>query len=342
MTRIVSYNILAGGYNPRADEEKRTHQLTTIIRSANPDIVGIIEAINPTKQTHPLVIEEIAENLGMELVPGIEKGGEPARDFRTALLTRLPVVYTQIHTRPGILGKPLLEVCIQEENGQRLTAFVAHLTAAFHQGRGGGHLRIREGQEIVKIMEPLRREGLPHFIMGDFNSLSPGDPFQAHQLLRYVIDMDGINRPDGFMDGVPHLDAIVPEPLRFLKPLLCRIPGNAALSALFDQAAALYIPRTCMNYFRDAGYVDCYRRKHPTGWGFTCPAAYPAGRIDYILASPDLAERLEECHEITESEGIQGKDASDHLPVSAAFSPAVRPSHPSYQYGSEIYHVVTA
>src|SRR5579884_1730437 len=165
MTRIVSYNILAGGYNPGPDEKKRTLQLTTIIRSANPDIVGIIEAINPTIQTHPFVVEEIAQNLGMELITGIEHGDEPANsDFRTALLTRLPVVYTQIHTRPGILGKPLLEVCLQEENGQHLTAFVAHLTAAFHQGRGGGHLRMREAREIVKIMEPLRREGQPHFV----------------------------------------------------------------------------------------------------------------------------------------------------------------------------------
>lgn len=340
MTRIVSYNILAGGYNPRADEEKRTQQLTSIIRSADPDIVGIIEAINPTIQTHPFVVEEIAQNLGMDLIIGVENGCEPAApDFRTALLTRLPVVYTQVHTRPGILGKPLLEVCLQEENGQRLTAFVAHLTAAFHQGRGGGHMRIREAREIVKIMEPLRREGQPHFVMGDFNSLSPGDPFQAHQLLRYVIEMDGINRPDGFMDGVPHLNAVVPKPLRFLKPLLCRIPGNAVLSALFDQAAALYIPRACMNYFRDAGYIDCYRRKHPRERGFTCPAAYPAGRIDYILASPDLAECLEECHEITEGEGMQGKDASDHLPVSATFNLAVQPL---YHYESEIDRVVTA
>ena len=70
---------------------------------------------------------------------------------------------------------------------------------------------------------------------------------------------------------------------------------------------------------RSAGYVDCFRRVHPGEWGFTCPAGSPAGRIDYIFASPEMAERLLHCDVVTEGEGVHGEDASDHFPVVAEF-----------------------
>ncbi len=47
MTTIVSYNILAGGYNVRNNSTRRTEQLAAIIRSAQPDIVGLVEATHP-------------------------------------------------------------------------------------------------------------------------------------------------------------------------------------------------------------------------------------------------------------------------------------------------------
>ena len=53
MTRILSYNILAGG-------KRRVDQLTKIISSAHPDIVGLVEAYNPR------TVEEMANRLGMQ------------------------------------------------------------------------------------------------------------------------------------------------------------------------------------------------------------------------------------------------------------------------------------
>src|SRR5690242_4851698 len=116
MTRIVSYNILAGGYSLRANGARRVSQLTKIIRSAQPDIVGLVEATHPHMQQKPSVVEEIAETLGMQLIMGGESTGP--HDYQIALLTRLPVIRTQIHPRPGILNKPLLEVCVEEADGQ--------------------------------------------------------------------------------------------------------------------------------------------------------------------------------------------------------------------------------
>ena len=317
MTRIISYNILAGGYSLRKNGARRVQQIATIIRSTQPDIAGIVEATHPRMQQKPWVIEEIAEELGMQLI----LGGEATHhhDYRLALLTRLPLVHTRIHPRPGLLTKPLLEVCVEESSGQQLTAFVTHLSAAFNQGRGGGHIRLREAQEIVKIMAPLREEGQPHLLMGDFNSLAPGDPFKASFLLRYIVELDNLRRDPHLVDGHPHLDFVVPPQLRLFKPLLRAIPSNVVLTTLFDLAASLYAPRGAIKLFRNTGYVDCYRRLHPHTRGFTCPAASPAGRIDYIFASPDLVSRLENCDTITEGDGLLGNHASDHLAVAATF-----------------------
>lgn len=324
MTRIVSYNILAGGYSLRSNGARRTKQLARIINSAHPDIVGIIEATHPHMRQSPLVVEEIAEELGMHLVMGSEEAHR-GNDYQTALLTRLPIISTKLHTRPGILNKPLLEVCVEEENGQQLTAFVTHLIAGFNRGRGGGQIREREANEIVNIMAPFRREGLPHFIMGDFNSLAPGDPFKASHLVRYIVQLDSFREDPELADGHPHMNAVVPPRLRFLKPLLRVIPRSQLLCNIFDAAATFYVPRASIRIFREAGYIDSYRQQHPREWGFTCPAAAPAGRIDYIFASPDLAERLEQCYEIVEGDGLPGNHASDHLAVAATFGLGVEP-----------------
>jgi endonuclease/exonuclease/phosphatase family metal-dependent hydrolase len=324
MTRIVSYNILAGGHSLRENGARRTPQLTKIIRSVQPDVVGLVEATHPLLHHKPLVVEEIAEALEMQLVMGDE--AVHSTDYRIALLTRLPIVYTRLHPRPGLLNKPLLEVCVEEDNGQQLTIFVTHLYAAFNKGWAGNHLRLREVREILRIMAPLREQGKPHLLIGDFNSLAPGDPFKASFLLRYVVNLDK-ERPKTYLaDGHPQLNFVVPPRLRFLNPLLCIIPDSKLLSNLFDAAATFYAPRGCIRLLGEGGYIDCFRRANPHAWGFTCPAAAPAGRIDYIFASPDLAERLEACYEITQGEGIAGSHASDHLAVTATFGIGVQPS----------------
>lgn len=328
MTRIVSYNILAGGYSLRENGARRAPQLTQIIRSARPDIVGLVEATNPQMRQKPLVIEELAENLGMQLIMGTE--ASYSREFQLALLTRLPVVSTRTHPRPGLLNRPLLEVCVEEAGGQQLTVFVAHLSAAFSRQRAGDVIRQREIQEILKIMAPLREQGKPHVLMGDFNSLAPGDSFKASALLGYVVNLDRTKRELHLADGHPHLDFVVPPRLRFLNPLLRIIPRSQLFCTLFDAAASLYAPRGPIRLMYDADYADCYRRIHPRARGFTCPAGAPAGRIDYIFASPALSDRLETCYVVTEGEeGLPGSHASDHLAVAAEFGTAVQPGTPS-------------
>jgi len=320
MTTIVSYNILAGGYNLR-NGTRRTAQLAAIIRSAQPDIVGLVEATHPRMQQKPLIIEELASMLGMRLI----MSASPASNgYQLALLTRLPVIRTQTHARPD-LHRPLLEVCFEETNGQQFTVFVTHLSASFNKGRGGGGIRTREIQEILHILAPARAQGIPHVLMGDFNSLAPGDSFQASALVSYVVGIENEENYPNNSDGHPHLNGVVPPELRFINPVLRLIPRSRVLSKLFNTAAALYAPRDCIRLLYEAGYVDCYRSIHPGARGFTCPAASPAGRIDFIFASPEMATCLETCYVLTDGEDVAGSAASDHLAIGAEFGLNVRP-----------------
>ncbi|GCF06607.1 endonuclease/exonuclease/phosphatase family protein [Dictyobacter arantiisoli] len=325
MTRVVSYNILAGGYSFRERGAKRTEQLLKIIRSAQPDIVGLPEGINP-QVPGPMVAAELAEALGMQLVPG----GLPTsrQDYQTAFMTRLPIVSVKHYDRPGILARPLLEVCVEEENGQHLTIFVIHLSASFNRGRAGGHIRMREMQEILKIMEPLRLAGKPHLLMGDFNTLSPKDAFTASALLKYVVGLDVKRKDKTLNDGHPYLDSVVPPKLRIFNPLLHIVARTPFLLALFDLAASIYAPRGCIRLLTRE-YQDCFRRLHPSEQGFTCPAAAPAGRIDYIFANSVLAERLEMCRVLeTGEDDLPGEQASDHLAITAEFGAGVIADQP--------------
>ncbi len=303
MTRILLYNILYGGTG-------RVNALAKMIKSAEPDVVGLAEAADSQ------VVEELAERAGMQHCINIP--GEYPQNQRLAVLSRLPVVRSQLYERPGILNEPLLEVCVEEADGQQFTVFVTHLAAAFNQGWAGNHIQQREVREILSIIAAKR--GIPHLLIGDFNALAPGDAFKGSLFLRYMLKLDAQRKQDtAAMTGHPYLDFVVPPLLRIFNPLLRIIPRNELLSALFDVAASLYVPRGSIRLLSNAGYVDCFRRMNPDHWGFTYPAAAPAGRIDFIFASPELAARLATCRVITSGEGLPGEQASDHFPVCAEF-----------------------
>lgn len=316
MTRILSYNILCGG-------GRRLDTIERLIRTADPDVVGLVEA---TSDAH---IHELARRLGMEY----RTNASPDSSWETsiALLTRLPIIQSVVHACPGVLHRPLLEVTLQEAHGEKLTAFVTHLIASFSHGRGNDATRRREVREIVRILRAARG---PHLLMGDFNALAPGDTLKASNLLRYLVETDQRWRGrarEQEQHGHPSLDGVVPPPLRFLNPLLCQIPRSRLLSALFDEAGSCYAPRGSIGLLRAAGYVDCFRYINPRAWGFTCPSAAPAGRIDYIFANPLLATRLSACRVVEGNEQVSGKDASDHLPVLVEFGVQVETTFRPYK-----------
>ena len=76
-------------------------------------------------------------------------------------------------------------------------------------------------------------------------------------------------------------------------------------------------PRPILRAFGEAGYVDCFRRLHPEGAGFTYQAWTPWLRLDYVLASPELDPGLRACEVVARP---PAEHASDHLPVLAEFA----------------------
>ena len=306
MTRILAYNILVGG-------KERIDQIERMIRSVDPDVVGLVEAMNVD------IVKELARRLGMEYRTDARIDGCPEPEI--ALLSRLPIIASKVHVRSVFRAGAILEVCVQPKQGENLTVFVAHLTADFFHRRAGDGRRSKEVREILSIMQANRG---PHVLMGDFNALAPGDTLKASNLLRYLVELDRYrNAGVKVRRGQPTLNYVIPRRLRFLKPVLHLIARNQILSMLFDEFSSLYAPRGSIALLRAAGYVDCFRYVNPRAWGFTCPAAAPAGRIDYFFANPLLAKNLNACKAISGDEELDASEASDHLPIMVEFGTEV-------------------
>lgn len=300
MTRILSYNIQTGGTH-RADK------LATIIGAIRPDVVGLIEATNPQ------LAEELAERLGMQL--GLSGQAQHQKDWHVGVLSRLPIKDIQRHVRPDIFTKQhLLEVCVEEPNGNLLTVFVVHLTADFHKRPESDRIRRGEVQEILRVM--AAKQGAPHLLMGDFNAISPGEGIKGSDLLRYVMnpERDYLKKSKELIER-SELDFVTRSYIHILQA----IPRNKLLASIADTTSPFYAPRAGIELLHRAGYVDCYRRMNRQRPGFTYPALAPAGRIDFIFASPELAGRLSAAYVVVKAAGMLGSEASDHLPVCAEF-----------------------
>ena len=301
MTRVLSYNIQSGG-------TYRTDKLATIIEATRADIIGLTEA------TDPQVAEELAQKLGMHLSMSGEANHHT--DWHVVLLSRLPVKDIQAHVRPDILTKQhLLEVTFEENNGNLLTVFVVHLTANFYKGSVSNRIRQTEMQEILRTM--AARQGTPHLLMGDFNAVAPGESIKTSALLSYFLNpTQAYPKQNSDSAAQAELDLAIRSSIRALEAL----PGNTFLSAITDTASLLYAPSASLELLDEAGYVDCYRRINPHSPGLTYPSPIPAGRIDFIFASPELAPRLSTSYVVVKAAGVAGYEASDHLPVFAEFA----------------------
>ena len=163
-------------------------------------------------------------------------------------------------------------------------------------------------------------------LMGDFNSLAPGNYFAANALVRYVIGIDNEKTNKSDYDGHPYLNGVVPPKLRFLNPVLRIIPGNPLLSALFNRAASLYAPRASIRLLLELVMSIVIGTLILRRVTFTSARRLsPAGRIDFIFASPEMAAHLETCYVLTDGEGIPGSAASDHLAIGGEFGLGIAP-----------------
>jgi endonuclease/exonuclease/phosphatase family metal-dependent hydrolase len=221
----------------------------------------------------------------------------------------------------------MLEARIQPPDAAPLRVFVAHLSANYSAWRAGEGRRLRELRNVLARISQTQARGEPFLLMGDFNSLAPGEPLLASRLLLRAADYDAERAQGADLPGLPGLDKVLPPPLRPLGRALVALARWSPAAALLDAATGLYFPRSVVAETRAAGLVDLYAaaQPDPRQRQMTCPSDRPAGRIDYIFASPALASGLITCAPLVECEARPINAASDHRPVLATLE---APRHP--------------
>jgi endonuclease/exonuclease/phosphatase family metal-dependent hydrolase len=321
--RLATYNILAGGGD-------RWPVIQEVVEALDPDVIALQEIEDPEP------MRRMARRLGYQPFFGA------APRFRhQGLLSRVPVVAWQNHQDKEAWPRNSLEVELDLGTGTRiprLMVHTVHLTAAFQRRGRAEPDRLRELAAIRRHAD--RRPRVPHVIMGDFNSVAPGDGIHATDFLGLLSQW----RRSGVLDEVGALGPVpagvksmrwwrdpelsseevgevaragIPRLPWLVHPLIEMVPRGEGTDAL----VAALMPRAAVRSMSDAGYVDCLRIKDPSSDSFTCPTYLPAVRIDYIFATQELAELLESCRVGATEEGLVelAKRASDHFPVLADF-----------------------
>ena len=164
--QLLSYNVRYGGAGREAP-------LAAVIRQADPDLVVLQEA------TDPRVVERLSEETGLNIWAA-QKGRS------IAYLSRIAVKRHEWH-RPRGSRRHFMEI---ELEGSDLVVFGIHLSAvhSFWTERR----RMRELRSLLAWVE-TRGTGV-HVMVGDFNTLAPGELLDAQKLpprLRALVWLSG-------------------------------------------------------------------------------------------------------------------------------------------------------
>jgi len=151
MLRILTYNIYLGG----ADRLEAIH---TVLAHANADVISLTEADDPG------VVATLAERLEMHHI-----WAEGSGDRHIATLSRFPIAEWYLHKTP-----PLTQAALETRlalPGAPLTLYNVHLLPYLLLP-----FEIRRWQAVGKLLQLIQvRQPGPHLILGDLNSIGPGD-----------------------------------------------------------------------------------------------------------------------------------------------------------------------
>jgi endonuclease/exonuclease/phosphatase family metal-dependent hydrolase len=305
--RVLTYNILAGG-------GRRIEAIEQVIRAARPDVVGLQEVLRSETLT------ALAHRLGMHYALAPSRSG-----WHVGALSRWPLLEERGHGGPW-MRRAMLEALVQPPDGIAVRLFVLHLRAQFSGPRVGEKARLRELEYVLERMRGAREAREPHLALGDFNSLAPGERVSASAVLRHVLAVGERRRRQQRKHGDPQsghpgLHHVLPPAAQPFGKLLGAAVALPPVAAVFDGAVSALAPRAVVTRMREAGYADSYAQLHPDPRtrAFTCPLPTPAGRIDYVFASPAMASRLVACEVLEDAPGCPVMRASDHAPIVAEF-----------------------
>ena len=156
--KLLSYNIRFGGHG-------RESALALMIKSVQPDLVVFQEA------TDPSVIERLAASTGLNYWAA-------RRDHSIGYLSRVEVSYHVWHYPAGAKHS-FMEIV---PAGSESRIFGLHLSARFSKWD-----EQRRTREIRALLEGIKRhqEGF-HVLVGDFNTLAPGEVLEMRRLPAWI------------------------------------------------------------------------------------------------------------------------------------------------------------
>jgi endonuclease/exonuclease/phosphatase family metal-dependent hydrolase len=182
----------------------RAEQIAEVIKSANPDVVALQEARDPT------VIAEIAKLANFQFFGS-------RNSYSTGFLSNVPVTGHAWRILPRT-RHPVLEVSFTD-GFPRL--FVVHLRAWFNRWT-----EQQRARELRGLLDGIRKQLVDeknvfsfHLVAGDFNALGPGELFDPSPMpawIRGMIWMSGremarttidMMRTDGYIDAWRSLHA---------------------------------------------------------------------------------------------------------------------------------------
>lgn len=156
--KLLSYNIRFGGLG-------RENALADAIKAIAPDLVVFQEA------THPAVIEQLSKTTGLSFWA--------ARvNHSIGYLSRKEIAYHEWHYPAGAKHS-FLELIPADSNAR---IFGLHLSARF--SKWDEQRRAREIRSLLKGIE-RHQEGF-HVLVGDFNTLAPGEVLELDRLPAWI------------------------------------------------------------------------------------------------------------------------------------------------------------
>ena len=156
--KLLSYNIRFGGMG-------REDALAETIKQVDPDLVVFQEAI------HPSVIEGLAAATGLTFFAARE-------NHSIGYLSRIEIAYHEWHYPVGARHS-FLEI---NPANSELRIFGLHLSAGFSKWD-----ERRRTREIRALLDGIKRhENGFHILVGDFNTLAPGEVLELNRLPAWI------------------------------------------------------------------------------------------------------------------------------------------------------------
>ena len=231
MFRIASYNILYGG-------ENRLKRISGVIKKINPDICGILEAVN--WQNKKDYYKKFAKNLGYDFYTLAVANSK----YNIAVFSKIPLKIKSI--KEGI-RHTILKAEIKIGPFKGVDIFFVHFSPISEDARL---------LEMEKLLKHIGKDSQA-VIMGDFNSLSSNDPynkknllktFQKKNIAKFGIDklrFDVIKKIEtsGLTDAVKYLKT----PFMFTTPTLSNKDINHIANIRIDYA---FLTKNIIKYLK--------------------------------------------------------------------------------------------